>query len=166
MDNERKPTTVECAGFWIRLAACLIDAAVLSLVVFAIVVATGAYERSSGGGQHIVPVSLEPATADTVVACVGALLPPVYTIGFWTWRGQTPGKTLVGAKVVRTDGYPIGFARSVVRYAGYIVCVLTLFVGFRGVVVDPARQGLHDRLADTYVVKLPRNAAKRVQIYE
>ena len=74
-----------------------------------------------------------------------------YDIAFWTLAGQTPGKQLVGVRVVRTDGRRIEFGRAVVRRLGYILSSL-LYLGFLWILFDNRRQGWHDKLADTIVV--------------
>ncbi len=75
-----------------------------------------------------------------------------YFIGLWTWRGQSLGQMVVNVKVVRTDGKPVDLRTAVLRYLGYIVCVLTLGIGFLMVAFDSRKQGLHDKIAKTYVV--------------
>jgi uncharacterized RDD family membrane protein YckC len=76
-------------------------------------------------------------------------------MGFLGWRGQTPGKMIVGIKVLRTDKKPLTLRDSALRYCGYLVSVISLFVGFIWVAFDKKKQGLHDKIADTCVVKLP-----------
>jgi len=168
MDTSRKVITVEYAGFWIRLAAYIVDGIMLSLVIFIIVVVSGSYVESGSGGpnQPIVPVAAEASTTSRAVIAVGIVLPIVYAIGFWTWRGQTPGKMLVGIKIVRTDGYPVGFAKSILRFLGYIVSTLVLFLGYLWIAFNPEKQGFHDKIASTYVVKLPRKTTRLVKIYD
>lgn len=167
MDTSQEAITVDYAGFWIRLAAYLIDFVLLSLVMFIIVVVSGSYlEDSTGPNQPIVPIAVETGTADRAITAIGNILPIVYAIGFWTWRGQTPGKMALGIKIVRTDGYPIGFARSILRYVGYIISGLMLMLGYVWIAFDPKKQGIHDKIARTYVVRLPQKTARRIQIYE
>ena len=110
---------VKYAGFWIRLAAWLIDVVLLSIISWGIVNVA-------------------------------------YFIGFWAWRGQTLGKMVANVKVVRTDGKPVDLRTAVLRFLGYIVCVLTLGIGFLLVAFDDRKQGLHDKIAGTYVIPLRR----------
>jgi len=107
------------AGFWIRLAAWLIDVVLLSIISWGIVNVA-------------------------------------YFIGFWAWRGQTLGQMVTNVKVVRTDGKPVDLRTAVLRFLGYIVCVLTLGIGFLLVAFDDRKQGLHDKIAGTYVIPLRR----------
>jgi uncharacterized RDD family membrane protein YckC len=110
---------MEYAGFWIRLAAWLIDVVLLSIISWGIVNVA-------------------------------------YFIGLWAWRGQTLGQIVANVKVVRTDGKPVDLRTAVLRFLGYIVCVLTLGIGFLLVAFDDRKQGLHDKIAGTYVIPLRR----------
>jgi uncharacterized RDD family membrane protein YckC len=73
---------------------------------------------------------------------------------FWTHHdGQTPGKMLVGIRVVKDDGTPMLWSDSVVRCLGYAINNLLMGIGWLVVFFDKERQGLHDRLAHTHVIK-------------
>ena len=77
---------------------------------------------------------------------------PFYRVGFWTLGGQTPGMALLGLRVVRTDGRPIGLATAFRRWALRLLSALALGLGFLPVLFSPRRQAFHDRLARTVVV--------------
>ena len=77
-----------------------------------------------------------------------------YFVGFWTWRGQTPGKMIQRIYIIKTDGSPIGLSRAILRYILYYVSGIILFTGFLWVIWDSRNQGLHDKIAGTYVVWL------------
>ena len=78
-----------------------------------------------------------------------------YFIGLWAWRGQTLGQMAAHIKVVRQDGKPMDLGTAVLRFIGYVVCVLTLGIGFLMIAFDEQKRGLHDRLAGTYVIPSP-----------
>ncbi|MBI1884940.1 MAG: RDD family protein [Chloroflexi bacterium] len=80
---------------------------------------------------------------------------PLYYIGLWALRGQTVGKMAVKIKVIRSDGGPLGPGHAVVRFVGYVVSTLPVFLGFLVATVNRRRQALHDLLADTVVIELP-----------
>jgi uncharacterized RDD family membrane protein YckC len=75
--------------------------------------------------------------------------------------GRTPGKAIVGTKVVRIgDDRPPGWKRAVLRWVlpalafqihvvGWVVAILLRAV----LVLDPLRRGVPDRLAGTIVVR-------------
>ena len=85
----------------------------------------------------------------------GLLIVP-YFIGLWSWRGQTMGQIASHIKVVRQDGKPMDLGTAVLRFIGYVVCVLTLGIGFLMIAFDERKRGLHDRLAGTYVIPIPQ----------
>lgn len=66
--------------------------------------------------------------------------------------GGTPGKILIGAKIVAEDGSPIGYRRAIARYFAGWLSVLSLGAGFLFVAFRPDRRALHDLLAGTRVV--------------
>lgn len=144
MEERQKELGIEFAGFWIRLGAFVIDVIILGLLVCMIPYILGAFALSS-------PAIFVP---NFFLALIW-LAEIIYFVGFWEWRGQTPGKMVVGIRVIRTDGSSLTLSRALVRYVGYIVCSLTLFIGFIWLVFDSHKQGLHDKIADTYVIKLP-----------
>lgn len=116
------------ATFWERMAAGFLDL-VLLIILGAIV--------------HGGPLALLVALA--------------YFTGLWAWKGTSIGGIVLGLKVVRTDGEPVSFAAALVRAlaAGFSICVL--FLGFFWIAWDPEKQGWHDKIAGTVVLKLPRS---------
>ena len=84
----------------------------------------------------------------------GFILLVLYTIGFWAWRGQTPGKMALRIQVVGVDGHPIGVGRAIVRYIGYLASTLGFLGGFLMIGLTRRKQGLHDKIAGTYVVRI------------
>ena len=84
------------------------------------------------------------------------ILALVYHVGFWTWKGTTPGGMICQLRVVRTDGRPLEFVESLVRGLTGIISLTVAGLGFLWILRDPERQAWHDRVAGTYVVKVPR----------
>jgi uncharacterized RDD family membrane protein YckC len=84
---------------------------------------------------------------------VGFIVGVIYNSYFWTQNnGQTPGKSLMGIRVVKTNGQPIGVLDAVIRYIGYYINTFLLFLGWLWAVFDSRNQGFHDKLAGTVVV--------------
>jgi uncharacterized RDD family membrane protein YckC len=83
-----------------------------------------------------------------------------YFAFFWSLVGFTPGKAILGLKVVRSNGGKVSFGRSLLRFFAYWVSALPLFLGFLWVLWDPHRQGWHDKIAGTQVFYLPKNLRK------
>jgi uncharacterized RDD family membrane protein YckC len=85
---------------------------------------------------------------------VGFLIGILYNWYFWTRNnGQTPGKQVMGLRVVKTDGSKINDLEAVIRYVGYYINTFLLFLGWLWAIPDGKNQGLHDKLAGTVVVK-------------
>ena len=81
----------------------------------------------------------------------------VYRIAFWAWKGATVGGIICQLRVVRGDGAPLGFPDALVRGLASIFSVVVLGLGCLWVLKDQERQAWHDKIAGTYVVKVPRN---------
>jgi uncharacterized RDD family membrane protein YckC len=94
---------------------------------------------------------------DAPLGRVGLLLAIAYHVGFWTWRGTTLGGIICQLRVTRTDGAPLQFADALVRGLTGIFSLVVMGLGFLWVLRDPERQAWHDRVAGTYVVKVPRD---------
>ena len=78
----------------------------------------------------------------------------IYFIGMWAWKGQTLGQMIANVKVIRIDGKPVDLRTSAIRFIGYLICGLTLGLGFLIIAFDKNKQGLHDKLAETYVINV------------
>jgi uncharacterized RDD family membrane protein YckC len=93
---------------------------------------------------------------DAPLGRLGIILAIAYHVGFWTWKGTTLGGIICQLRVVRTDGGPLHFAESLVRGLTGIFSLVVVGLGFLWVLRDPESQAWHDRVAGTYVVKVPR----------
>jgi uncharacterized RDD family membrane protein YckC len=81
------------------------------------------------------------------------------SIAYWVvlWSryggGQTIGMKTLNIKVVRSDGQPLSLGGAAVRYLGFVLSSFALGIGLLAVAWDPKRQGWHDKIASTYVIK-------------
>jgi uncharacterized RDD family membrane protein YckC len=82
----------------------------------------------------------------------------VYHVGFWTWKQTTVGGMICHLRIVRADGAPLAFADALVRGLSAIFSVVVVGLGFLWIMRDPDRQAWHDKVAGTFVVKVPRSA--------
>jgi uncharacterized RDD family membrane protein YckC len=87
------------------------------------------------------------------------LLLLAYHIGFWTWKGTTVGGIICQLRLVRTDGARLQFVDALVRGLTSILSLVALGLGALWILKDPERQSWHDKIAGTYVVKVPKNLA-------
>jgi uncharacterized RDD family membrane protein YckC len=139
--SERK---LEYAGFWIRVGASLIDTVLLLVVL--IPVLTAIYGR-----DYWLSGSLVQGFWDLVLNWV---LPAIAIVVFWSYRSATPGKMALKLTIVdaKTGGKPT-LAQFVIRYLGYFVSTLPLMLGLIWVGIDRRKQGWHDKMAGTVVVR-------------
>ena len=66
--------------------------------------------------------------------------------------GQTPGKAIMGTRVVNTQGELIGSGSGMVRKIAHIVDSIICFLGWFLPIVDSSRQTIADKIMTTYVV--------------
>lgn len=172
-------------GFWPRLGAYVIDNIILGIIsgiVFFIPLFVYLANFISRHQAEVLPVCDNSAYGYNAQTC-NAVLERILTqsnelTGFvymvlglglavivittlyytlMTARGATVGKKVFGMKVVREDGAPIGFGRSLLRHTvGYWVSAAVFGLGFIWIGFDPHKQGWHDKIAGTYVVRANR----------
>ena len=82
---------------------------------------------------------------------------------FWHFRGATPGKSVLGLLVLNAkSGKTPGLGQSIGRYLAYFVSALPLGLGFIWIAFDQRKQGWHDKLAGTVVVRARKRATEKV----
>jgi uncharacterized RDD family membrane protein YckC len=143
---------IERAGAVTRLAAFLIDAVVVAIALRT----TGWLLRAV---PHLIGRFAPPVNLNEVFLALIPLLVGAYVVGFWTVLEQTPGKWLMGIKVVPTSGGHMTFRRSLARLFGYLLSALPFYLGFLWM-LGPARRGWHDILAGTEVTYVRRHHAR------
>lgn len=150
-------TDLEYVGFWPRVGASIIDT--LLLVVITWPVLDHIY-----GPSYWRTTTLVKGQADFFISWI---FPAVAVILFWTYRQATPGKMAISARIVdaETGGSP-RVGQFVTRYVGYFVSILPFFIGIIWVALDPRRQGWHDKLAGTVVVRPKNRTPASVQFKE
>ena len=73
---------------------------------------------------------------------------------FWQAWGATPGKRLLGCRIVNASNLQaISIKQAIIRIAGYVVAMLPAYLGFVWAAFDKRKQGLHDKLANTVVIR-------------
>jgi uncharacterized RDD family membrane protein YckC len=143
---------VAYAGFWIRFLASVID----SILTFAIV---GPVLYWLYGKEYFL-VALGLSEADSFFAgpadpLLNYVLPAIAVVLFWIARQATPGKMALSMKIVDADSFgPLTKGQAIGRYLGYYVSIFGLFIGFLWVAFDPRKQGWHDKLARTVVIRV------------
>jgi uncharacterized RDD family membrane protein YckC len=143
------------AGFWIRFVAHLVDQLFLGIIgfVISIIFATFLVDTSLNGALYFeftdVPLFMWWTLGITV-----ALEVLYFTVAIGAW-GRTIGKAMLGIKVVRRNGTRVSYARSLARCLLYLI-QLELIIGLTFLVIafNSEKQGIHDMICDTGVVKV------------
>jgi uncharacterized RDD family membrane protein YckC len=132
-------------GFGERLVAFLIDLLAIWAVDTALYV--------------LLSLLLGQRGADAVGGPLLLIVGLAYFIYPWARTGQTPGHRAMGLRVVSVDGSPLTFGQAIVRYIGYWVSAIPVGLGFLWV-FEPEKQGWHDKMAGTCVVRWPEPKTK------
>jgi uncharacterized RDD family membrane protein YckC/cytoskeletal protein CcmA (bactofilin family) len=122
--------TLPRAGFWIRLAASLLDILLISV-----------------------------AAAMIHLTSFGLLLFAAYCAVLWTLRGTTIGGIVCGLKVVRLDDRPVDWGVAIVRALAGFLSLAVVGLGFIWVAFDDEKQSWHDKIAGTTIVKVPKGVS-------
>lgn len=147
--EELAPQLQPKAGFWVRFVAYMLDAFLLGIMQLTL----GFLIGLTIGGMGVA-VEGDPAI-NTVLWLFGTVLSIGYAVFFTGYCGQTPGKMALRIKVIRTDGSQLSYGRAALREVpGKFISSILLGIGYIMVAFDRHKQGLHDKIADTYVIKL------------
>ena len=129
--------TTNKAGFWVRTFAYILDAIGIGIVssIVASVLGGGPNSTQSNGLSFLIGLA--------------------YFVYFWSAQGggQTLGMRVLNLKVVRTDGSALTITQGLIRYLGLFVSFICLAIGVIWVAFDADKQGWHDKIAGTYVVR-------------
>jgi uncharacterized RDD family membrane protein YckC len=120
--------TLPRAGFWIRMAALLLDLLLVGILLSML--------------HHSHDLEL------VVLAIYGALM--------WKLRGTTVGGLVFHLQVIRVDGRPIDWETAIVRALACFLSMVVVGLGFFWIAFDSGKQGWHDKIAGTAVVRVPR----------
>lgn len=130
-DKPKRTLVYDLAPLSARLIALLVDSLLLAAL-------TGVFALALRGWAG---------------AGIGLLLGVMYHWYFLTQHsGQTPGKMVMGIRVIKTDGTPLTASDAVLRYLGYHLNTAFFMLGWLWALADANQQGLHDKLANTFVV--------------
>ncbi|SHI14917.1 RDD family protein [Ferrimonas marina] len=141
-------------GFWLRVAAALIDSVLMLILLSPLVRLIYVDEQWVGAPPHFSFAEL----------LLNYLLPALVVIVFWIAKSATPGKMALKLTIVdaNTGGKP-STKQFIVRYLGYYVSTIPLCLGLLWVAFDERKQGWHDKLSGTLVV---RNTAPNTVEFE
>ena len=150
---------VEYAGFGIRLLAWLIDFLVLLFLSFIIGLISGFFIAFLLIYVSIVSAdsSIVTSLSNFISGFIGFSVNLLYFTLFWSSKFQgTPGKILLGLKIVDANGNKISYSTALIRYISTIISSLLLGIGYLLIIFDGKKQALHDKFASTYVIKVKK----------
>jgi uncharacterized RDD family membrane protein YckC len=154
MSNEIDANEIHYLGFNARFVAFLIDSIAASIIMAPFVsrligdVDLSNYDLSDQAQL------MELLGRLTTRLSVDLLFMGTIFVLFWVYKNATPGKMLfksviVDAKTLRAPSA----AQNIIRYLGYYISLLPLGLGFVWIAFDKRKQGWHDKLAGTVVIK-------------
>lgn len=139
-------SSVVYAGFWIRFGAKFIDGIALWVMQLLIGLVTGMATVSASETQEHMGMILASSG-------ISILVNAAYQIFFNGRFGATPGKMVLGLKIIRADGSPLTYGRATGRFFAEMLDGFTLLIGYIMAAFDDEKRALHDRICDTRVVK-------------
>ncbi len=139
---------MQYVGFGRRLVATLLDGLIIGVVQAILGVLLGA-------GMTVGVSNAADGTGGGILANILSLVISIgYVVGYQGMTGQTLGKKVMGIRVVDASGnkpsYFTFFLRDVI---GKLVSSIILLIGYFMILWDGKKQGVHDKIASTYVVK-------------
>jgi len=129
------------AGFWIRVLANIIDFMIVLPIIIYLLTGESVYY----GGNNVYDIHYMNGHL---------ILSIVYVIAFWIWNGATPGKLLLKLKIINIDGTFINWKTALLRNITYLASALPFLFGFFSIGIDSHKQGWHDKISKTYVIKI------------
>lgn len=138
------------SGFWVRVGAYLIDGIILLipllLLFFAITFMTSTTE-----GLPLMD-SFSVASDSLLFNVISIVVSFTYFIYFTKKNGATLGKKALKLKVISVDGKELTWKQVILRESIGRIASGFFNIGYIMVAFSPVKQGLHDRIAGTYVV--------------
>ena len=143
---------VEYVGFWPRFGASIIDTIILLLITVPVLVLMYGSDYFYG----------EQASFNLTDLTINYLFPLIATVIFWIYKAATPGKMAISTKIIAAKtGEPPTPKQAIIRYVAYYISAIPLGLGFIWIAFDPRKQGWHDKIAGTLVI---RSNAKNAQL--
>jgi len=147
---------LEYVGFWARTGAALIDTVILLVLMLPALI-------SIYGWVYLASEKLLHGPADFVISWV---LPAIAVVIFWIKKQATPGKMLIAARIVDAQtGADMSTRQAIIRYLAYFVSIIPLCLGLIWVAFDPRKQGWHDKIAGTVVVRPKHRGVQPVKFH-
>ncbi len=145
------PGELRYAGFWIRVAAKIIDGFIIG-VPLAIVFVIMIFSISHAAPGQPPEAGIFPALLPSLMQGGFLFVQMAYEIFFVGKYGATPGKMACGIKIVSSDGSRIGYGRATGRFFAEMLSQLACYIGYIIVAFDEQKRALHDHICNTRVI--------------
>jgi Predicted membrane protein/domain len=148
IETKKAPLTnqYQQAGFGIRFFAYLLDQIIILIITLSL---TYSFSTINHDGNHL-----------NLFTIIELLFSIFYFIFFWVKEGTTPGKKLFKLKIVKENFQEddlkkgLSFSTAITRYIGYVISGFIFSLGYLWIAFDKNKQGWHDKIAGTIVIKL------------
>lgn len=142
--NTTDNTLYNYAGFWVRTWASAVDTGIIVILITPMLITLY--------GEDFIQ---NPAAATSPWSVfLNWVFPALLVISFWFYKSATPGKMLFRLTIVDAKtGKKPSAKQFFIRYAGYILSCLPFLLGILWVAQDEKKQGWHDKMANTYVLR-------------
>ncbi len=158
MEQETTTSEIKYASFGYRMLASVIDVILSSILLFPFFIVVNKFFPFLAP-----PIPSSNPTVEELIALMADSMPStlfqaiVFTIIlmlFWVYKSATPGKMILKMKIVdaKTGAHPTN-KQLIIRCLGYNISVLTFCLGFVWIYYDKKKQGFHDKIAGTVVIR-------------
>jgi uncharacterized RDD family membrane protein YckC len=172
------PYALPKAGFWVRFGAYLVDGFIIGVIVNVLVwiplliwfaILSGKYGEqivSRCGSSDLINstcdisgiISDGDVVGLVITMVIVGLVATIFSLLYYvlgTAKGATLGKKVFGLRVIKVDGRAPGFGTALLRQTiGYFVSGVIFYLGFIWIGLDANKQGWHDKISATFVVKV------------
>jgi uncharacterized RDD family membrane protein YckC len=151
------PGSMRYGGFWIRVLAKFIDGIIVGIPVMTLyMIAVFGFGMGGAAMQpgQIPDVAMLMASLGLQLGLqvIGIILGAFYNVFFVVKYGATPGKMIVGLRIIMANGDRLGVGRAIGRYFAEMVSGMVCYIGYIIVAFDDQKRSLHDHMCSTRVV--------------
>ncbi len=145
---------MEYVGFWLRAWAAIIDSILIMMIILPVFI-------HLNGWSYFTTPELVSGPVNLIFSWV---LPVIAIIVFWVSKSTTPGKMAISAKIVDARcGQKPSTAQFIGRYFAYYISIIPFCLGSIWVAFDKRKQGWHDKLVGTVVIRPKVRGKKPVE---
>jgi uncharacterized RDD family membrane protein YckC len=142
------PNAFVYAGFWRRFVAVFIDGILLWIVFIPVRLLLGmGLMGNRYDTLNYAYVGMAAYFAISLAVGIG------YYVYFLSQKAATPGKMIMGVKVITATGGPISVGRALGRYFAQYISAITLAIGYIMAAFDDQKRALHDHICNTRVIR-------------